>query len=376
MSSPQTPAYRPAFVTQRDGSKLANSNCRMASIAMGVDLETKGADKSTGSKMRSYTDDQSGGTDSGDARQAWDRGYDQSLTVRDGNTFDQALADLRAYRAVHLDVWHAACGGPCLSGSGAYGHTIMVLPDYNADGWLVGDPWCTNGYHRWPESKLRKGAEQWGAEVYGRAADEPDYPSDSSGPRDPRVIVIVARIVKRLMSSADPDKPYGTLQHPGETGGGSILYTVTHPTTAKGGSDLGISYRPQVYADPGVALYLDSSCTNKITTTTAGGELTTLGGIAKKDDDGTDYTALAVLVTTGQLRTDGGQMRAVLWAKRADLPDAATSEVKDWQESIWQLAHDDAGRYPCADPGQADELAARRAQWDSDATALLGARPS
>lgn len=373
MSSPQTPPYRPGFVTQRDGSSLANSNCRMASIAMGLDLETLGEQTSTGKKMRSYTDDQSGGTDSGDARQAWDRGYDQSLIVKDGGTFDQALDYLREYRAVHLDVWHASVGGPCLSGSGSYGHTMIVLPDYSADGWLVGDPWCTSGFKRVAESKLRAGAERWGSEVYGRATEEPDYPTGGPSPTDPRVLRIIARIVKRFMSEADPGNPTGVLRHP-DTGGGAILFTITHPLTVKG-ADMGIAYRPQIYADPGVALYLDSACTNKITTTQAGGELTTLGGIAAKDADGADYSALAVLVSTSHLRDDGATMRAVLWAKREDLPDAASSEVKPWQESVWQLAHDSAGRYPCPDPGAGDELGARQAQWDSDAAALLGVRP-
>jgi hypothetical protein len=228
MSANQKPDYRPAFVTQRDGSSLASSNCRMASAAMGLDFETRGAKTSSGAKMRSYTDDQSGGTDSGDAKQAWDRGYDQTLTVRDGGTFDQALADLRAWRAVHLDIWAAATGQECLSGSGDYGHTVIVLPDYTADGWAVGDPWCTGGYGRIPESKLRKGAETWGSEVYGRAAEEPDYPTDGPGPRDPRVLAIVARIVRRFMSEHYPGGPPGELRH-ADTGGGSILFTVTHP---------------------------------------------------------------------------------------------------------------------------------------------------
>ena len=228
MSSPQTPSYRPGFVTQRDGSSLANSNCRMASIAMGIDFETAGGDTSTGAKMRSYTDDQSGGTDSGDARQSWDRGYDATLIVKDGGTFDQALDYLREYRAVHLDVWHASVGGPCMSGSGAYGHTMIVLPDYTSSGWAVGDPWCTDGFHRVSESKLRAGAERWGSEVYGRAIEEPDYPTGGPSPTDPRVLLIVSRIVKRLMSEAHPGYPYGKLRHP-DTGGGSILFTITHP---------------------------------------------------------------------------------------------------------------------------------------------------
>jgi hypothetical protein len=225
--------YRPKFVTQRDGSALANSNCRCASIAMGLayDADPQGSKTSTGSKMRSYMDDQSGGTGSDDASQAWDRGYDESLRVRDGHTFADALADLKAGRIVHLDVWAAKMSGsPCISGSGAYGHTIAVLPDVNADGWAVGDPWCTDGYHRIAESSLRAAAEYWGGQVYSLAADEADYPSGGPPPTDPRVLAIVRRIVRRLMTQYDPSHP--APEPPGrDTGGGAILFTTTRAVT-------------------------------------------------------------------------------------------------------------------------------------------------
>jgi hypothetical protein len=205
VSADQVAAYRPAPITQRDGSSLANSNCRMASIATGLDYDTRGAKRSTGSKMRTYTSDQSGGTDSGDAKQAWDNGYSEALTVRDGRTFDDALGDLRAGRLVHLDVWHASVGGPCLSGSGAYGHTIAVLPDCSGGSWLVADPWCNPPkWSRVTEAKLRAGAEEWGRQVYSRAADEADYPSGGPPPTDPRVLAIVERVVRRLMSEDHP----------------------------------------------------------------------------------------------------------------------------------------------------------------------------
>ena len=174
MGADQAAPYRPAPITQRDGSKLANSNCRMASIATGLDYDTKGAKKSTGARMRTYTDDQAGGTDSGDARQAWSRGYTEGLTIRDGNSFDELLGDLRAGRLVHIDVWHASVGGPCLSGSGNYGHTMVVLPNSKAGSWLVSDPWCNPAkWSRVSETKLRAGAEEWGRQVYGRARSSP-----------------------------------------------------------------------------------------------------------------------------------------------------------------------------------------------------------
>jgi hypothetical protein len=364
----------------------------MASIATGLDYHTLGAKKSTGSKMRSYQDDQSGGTDSGDANQAWDRGYGQDLRVMDGNSFDNALADLRAGRLVHLDVWHAKVGGPCLSGSGAYGHTMAVAPEYSDGKWLVADPWCSPPKWSWvTESKLRSGAEYWGSQVYGAAALEADYPADSSGPRDPRVLLIVARIVKRLMDRWYPgrerdDTPLvfddeGTLipDDGGDTGGGAILYTTTKVQTA-GGNDVGILWDPMRWADPGVDLYLDTAFTTKVTATEPGGEITTLGPAARVDENGADWNAMAVLVSTGKLATDPaiGNQRAILWAKRSDLPDAALATDQAWDDGAWSYLGNAAARYPCPEvpPPSGDDLAIRQGQYDADAVALLGPRPT
>src|SRR5262245_22800353 len=185
MPADQTPTYRATPITQRDGSALANSNCRMASIATGIDYDTLGAKRSTGAKMRSYTDDQSGGTDANDAAQSWQRGYSESLRIRNGATWDDAEADLRAGRLVHLDVRHATVGGPCLSGSGAYGHTMAVAPEASGSRWLVADPWCSPPNWQWVEAaKLQAGAERWASEV-GRSS------VDDGGPRDVRLIPAV-----------------------------------------------------------------------------------------------------------------------------------------------------------------------------------------
>jgi hypothetical protein len=141
----------------------------MASIATGLDYDTKGAKTSSAARMRKYTDDQSGGTDALDAKEAWSRGFSEVLTIRDGNTFDDLLADLRAGKGVHIDVWHAAAGGPCMSGSGGYGHSMYVHPDCEDNKWAVADPWCKPAkFIYWPESKLRAGAEDWGRRVLGR----------------------------------------------------------------------------------------------------------------------------------------------------------------------------------------------------------------
>ena len=73
--------YRADPISQRDGSSLANQNCRPASIATGIDYETRGGIRSSGATMRSRMSDQSGGTSSGDAAEAW-RSYGESIVIR------------------------------------------------------------------------------------------------------------------------------------------------------------------------------------------------------------------------------------------------------------------------------------------------------
>jgi hypothetical protein len=239
MSDNQTAAYEPKPVTQRDGSELASSNCRMASIAAGLAYHTRGGETSSGAAMRSYTSDQSGGTDSADAREAWTKGYSESLTIRDGHPWSQAVDDLRAGRLVHLDVWAATLGGVCLSGTGGYGHTIAVLPSSSGTRWKVSDPWCNPPKWAWVEAaKLQAASEDWGGQVYGRAAEEPDWPTGGIDPRSAIVLAIVARIVRHLMSEARPglEGERYVPAHPPDTGGAQpILFTVTKALTPSGG---------------------------------------------------------------------------------------------------------------------------------------------
>jgi len=297
----------------------------MASIAMGLDYHTAGDRVATAAKMRTYTDDQSGGTGSDDARQAWDRGYDQSLRVMDGSTFADVLDDLKAGRVVHLDVWAASVGQECLSGSGAYGHTVAVLPDHNGDGWAVGDPWCTGGYGRIPQADLQRGAEYWGGQVYSLAADEPDYPSGGPGPRDPRVLVIVQRIVRRLMTQYDPSKPAPA--PPGrDTGGGAVLYTTTKvqsgTTAPEEGDDMAIqaasgltsNYRIDIAA--GVAFYADANLTAQEGSMSAAASVVYVGGPI-----GETEPSRAVLVTTGTVYDDGEKRATVVYVDKDDVPE-------------------------------------------------------
>ena len=219
--------YLADAVTQRDGSSYQNENCGCATAATAIDFHTTGGTISTGQAMRERNPDQSGGTDWYDMRDAWST-YGETLTVKNGQTWANARADLMAGRLVLLSVWHATLGGPCLSGSGQYGHGVAIAPPLNSDGarWRVGDPWCKPGsWSWWAESKIKAAAEEFGGQVYGR---------DAGGPRELPEIELRRR-VKELLDRWTPERPSPTRIDVGGKSGGPILYAVTRENAGDGG---------------------------------------------------------------------------------------------------------------------------------------------
>ena len=207
--------YRAVPISQRDGSALASSNCRMASIACGLDYESAGIQTSTGAEMRARQSDQSGGTDSGDAAEAW-ASYGQSLRVRDGETWADAVDDLEDGRLVHLDVWAAAMApAGCPSRTAQYGHTIAVAPEQSGTRWLVSNPWCSPPKWTWiDESLLREASETWGGMCYGQATSGRGSIAES-------VLRALMRLAaKRLMSGYRLERPPRSGSRSGSTAAG------------------------------------------------------------------------------------------------------------------------------------------------------------
>jgi hypothetical protein len=278
---------------------------------------------------------------------------------------------------------------------------MFVLPDQHSDGrWKVADPWCSPAkWSWWSESKLRAGAEEWGRRVYGAAALEADYPADSSGPRDPRVLAIVARVARRMMSLSYPGHET-TMPNPppADTGGGqAILFTRTAALgvagSGGGGTTVGINWNPSRWTlTKDVPVYLDTSGSQKVTTAKAGTVVTAFGVKAAIDDNGLDSSWRAILVSTGGLIPgDSAMQRAILWCKAADMPDDSTSTNQAWDDSIWNLAGTPEGRFPCPAappcpecPDQAEVIAARDEEWEewvlngapSDATPATAGKPT
>ena len=314
----------------------------MTAIAVGLDYESAGIQTSTGAEMRARQSDQSGGTDSGDAAEAW-QSYGQSLRIRDGETFADAIDDLEGGRLVHLDVWAAACAGPCLSGSGEYGHTIAVAPEKSGTRWLTCDPWCSPPkWTWWEEALLRAGAETWGGMCYSGATAGMAAPSVTES-----ILRALMRLAaKRLMSQYRPDFP--AVIRPPDTGGGAgrIMFTTTSapPSETEEGempmqaaSGLASTIRARIVK--GVDWYRD-------------GNLTQRGGSMSSDADvvyvaapigETGDAAYAVVVNTANLYSDGQVRPSVVYVAAVDadtysVPPVDADEAVEARDQEWESA--------------------------------------
>jgi len=318
--------YRAAPVTQRDGSSLENSNCRYASIATGIDYHTLGKTKSTGKKMRDYSNDPSGGSWSADGVRAWENGYDMKLGVDDGETWDDAVDMLHEGRLVHLEVWSAQTGGPCCTS--ACGHVMAVAPEsrQNSNGdweWLVADPWCKPPkWVWWRASRLRSGAEEWADRCGFRSAQ-------GGGPRDIRDLhrERLAVIVKELMGRWTPDRPLKEKDDDyepslwlqgGATGGAPILFTHTKAQTGVQDVAINTSANDPVTSSRRVALsegtdfFSDAALTRKLADLSNDRVVPLLGTAVGED-------GRAVVINTSHPYSDGEARPTIVYVRESAL---------------------------------------------------------
>ena len=304
--------YRATPITQQDGSAQANSNCRLASAATGLDYDTLGAKTSTGAKMRNYSGDPEGGTSSDDAVRAW-KHYSETLHVHDGEPFSNLLDALREGRLVHIDVWSATCGGPCCKS--ACGHTMAIAPEQNSDGkWLVADPWCKPAkWVWWSESKLRAGAEEW--------ADRCGYRSaQAGGPRDIRDMTPAARrrIMREMFSRWTPVRPLDSRDddYPGfsdTTGAAPCAWTATQAHTTDRSSDMAIkvpdqtkSYHLHLPAD--ADFYRDSGLSDRLGELSSARDVPYVGVVIDGD-------SRAVILNTSKPYSDGVDRDTIVYVQ-------------------------------------------------------------
>ena len=337
--------YRPAPITQRDGSPLANSNCRMAAVATGIDYHTLGAITSTGAEMRSRQSDQVGGTDSGDSAEAW-RTYGQDLAIRDGRTFDDAIVDLEAGRALQLDVWHATAGGPCVSGSGAYGHSMAVAPERSGSRWLVSDPWCSPAtWEWWEELQLRAGAEALGAMTYSAATGGRYWPRSEA-----ELLDRMRHARAALFAMYTPASPAEDVGLPETGGGGRIFFTATRAQGAtlevvdmalNAGDGLVSNIRANVAA--GLPFYSDANLAHKLGQMSKSGSVVFVGNPIGETVAG---GSRAILVNTGNAYSDGSTRPTIVYVAAeavttyssptyaGDVDAAVAARDEAWRSSI------------------------------------------
>ena len=112
---------------------------------------------------------------------------------------------------------------------------------------------------------------------------------------------------------------------------------------------MGITWNPSRWkAIKDMPVYLDTSGATKVTTIKAGTVFTAFGVRAVVDANGMDGTWRSVLVSTGGLIPgESAMQRAILWCKDADFPDDSEPTNQAWDDGIWALAGNPAGRYPC-----------------------------
>jgi hypothetical protein len=152
--------------------------------------------------------------------------------------------------------------------------------------------------------------------------------------------------------------------------------TTVEQRSSGGAYDMGIYYNPARWkATKDMEVFTAPDWKDKVTEIKKGTTFTSLGPKAVTDPDGHDKSARAVLVQTGGLipGTADPTHKAILWAKGADFPPDSIPTSGDWDESIWRLAQNPDGRYPCPDeptpptPGPVDcfdALALRDVEWE------------
>jgi hypothetical protein len=313
--------YRAEPITQRDGSELENSNCLMAAAAMGIDMHTHGRITSTGDAMRDRSGDTSGGTNTDEVVRAW-KAYGEQARDRDGHTWDEALDELWDGRGLMLQVWHATTGGPCLSGSGAYGHGLAIAAEQRtvSDGsrqWLVSDPWCKPPkWAWWDQSRLKAGAEEWVRHAASGAGGDPDG--------DPRRLPlhVLQRLAAALMARYDPAHPGPEVHLPPLGAGGPVGILYASTDIYVGGSDVAIQAPSSLHSDyvlelpEGTPYYGDSELTDKYSELTGDRELPYVGLVVG------GKARAVVLSTSGPYEGDEKKPTVVYVPKDAAEPTA------------------------------------------------------
>jgi hypothetical protein len=137
----QDPAKDPSEPFGSEGSSAGNdhgwSNCTMVSAALVYAYHVKDKTGPQGGNMRHNQDDLSGGTDLYDAKTAWSRYGNQTLTIKSGAGWNAVKAAHDEGRAILIQGEGNVPGSESFDGS----HACAIGIETNSEGkWLWGDP--------------------------------------------------------------------------------------------------------------------------------------------------------------------------------------------------------------------------------------------
>lgn len=185
----QDPAKDPKEPYGSESSGTGNdhgwSNCTMVSAALVYAYHVKDKSGPQGGDMRHHQDDMSGGTDLYDAKTAWDRYGNQTLTIKTGAGWGAVKTAHNEGRAILIQGEGNVPGAETFDGS----HACAIGIETNSEGdWLWGDPLAT-GWQWVPPSKI----ESWAKALHSSimfavskvVASEPTPPPTPPAEPDP-----------------------------------------------------------------------------------------------------------------------------------------------------------------------------------------------
>jgi len=138
------------------------SNCTMVSAALAYAYHVQDKTGPQGGDMRHNQDDQSGGTDLYDAKEAWDRYGGQKLTIKTGAGWSAVKTAHNEGRAIIIQGEGNVPGSESFDGS----HACCIGTETHSDGrWLWGDP-LADGWQWVKPSDIETWAKRLSSSIY------------------------------------------------------------------------------------------------------------------------------------------------------------------------------------------------------------------
>lgn len=160
------------------GEDHAWSNCTMTSTALAFAYQVRDQSGPWGGNMRHNQDDMSGGTDLNDAKTAWKRYGNQTLTIKTGAGWGAVKTAHNEGRAIIIQGEGNVPGSESFDG----GHACCIAPETHSDGrWLFGDP-LASGWQWVKVADIEKWAKALSSNIYFAVTKLPPPPEPTEPP--------------------------------------------------------------------------------------------------------------------------------------------------------------------------------------------------